>query len=68
MTDIKPGQAWEVYSDREGLWKRAIVTDIKRDQVLLHYEGLLDFIIIPIVDLEEKGELYRAAAPKPPGC
>ena len=67
MTDIKPSDVWEVYSS-EGQWMRAVVVKAEDDEVLLHYEGVLDFLRVPITDLEQKPDLYREAARTPPAC
>ena len=68
MTDIKPSDVWEVYSNSEGQWMRAVVMKVKDGEVLLHYEGVLDFLRVPITDLKQKPDLYRAAARTPPAC
>ena len=68
MTGIKPSDVWEVYSDSEGQWMRAVVMKVEDGEVLLHHEGVLDFLRIPITDLEKNPNLYREAARSPPAC
>ena len=68
MTDIKPSDVWEVYSNSEGQWMRAVVMKVEDGEVLLHYEGVLDLLRVPITDLELKPDLYREAARTPPAC
>jgi len=68
MTDIKPSDVWEVYSNSEGQWMRTVVMKVEDGEVLLHYEGVLDLLRVPITDLEQKPDLYREAARTPPAC
>ena len=68
MTDIKPGDVWEVYSHGEGQWTRAVVMKVEGDEALLHYEGVLDFLRVRVTDLEQNPSLYREAARTPSTC
>ena len=68
MTDIKPSDVWEVYSNSEGQWMRAVVMKVEDGEVLLHYEGVLDFLRVPHTHLEQKPGLDPEAALQPPAC
>jgi hypothetical protein len=47
---------------------RTVVMKVEDGEVLLHYEGVLDLLRVPITDLEQKPDLYREAARTPPAC
>jgi hypothetical protein len=61
MSDVEPGQVWEVYSINEGRWVRAIVTKIEGEEATLRYEGFLEFITFGVSDLRNKPECFRPA-------
>jgi hypothetical protein len=66
MQDVAPGQVWEIHSDGNGSWVRAIVTKIDGDQVTLRYEGLLEFLTVSLSELQGNSEMFRPADPVPP--
>jgi hypothetical protein len=66
MQDVAPGQVWEIHSDGNGRWVRAIVTKIDGDQVTLRYEGLLEFLTVSLSDLQDNSEMFRPAVIPPP--
>ena len=61
MPDVEVGQVWEMYSATEGRWVRVMVTKIDGDLVMLRYEGVIEFITIPIDDLKNKPDVFRRA-------
>jgi hypothetical protein len=65
MTDIEPGQVWEVYSSRERRWEPAFVIKIEGEQVTLRYEGFLEFFTADLSIMQSKPELFRPAPPNP---
>jgi hypothetical protein len=66
MQDVTPGQVWEIHSGGNGRWVRAIVTKIDGDQVTLRYEGLLEFLTVPVSELQGNSEMFRPTDPVPP--
>ena len=60
MTDIEPGQTWEMYSRPDGRWVRVIVAKVEDAGVLLRYEGMLDeFLTVELADMLTKPEVFR---------
>jgi hypothetical protein len=66
MQDVVAGQVWEIHSDGDSRWVRAVVTKIDGDQVTLRYEGLLEFLTVSLSELQGNSELFRPADPIPP--
>jgi len=62
MTNIEPGQIWEVYSTDENRWNRVIVTKIEDGRATLRYEGVLEFLTVDVGDMQSKPEVLRPAA------
>ena len=59
MTDIRQGQPWDVYSDFERQWVRAVVMQVEDGEALLRYEGVLEFVRVPVDVLEQNPERFR---------
>ena len=66
MTDITPGQTWELFSKQEGRWVRAVVMKVDDDQVTLRYEGLMELVVVSGVDMESQPDGFRPADPITP--
>ena len=63
MVDIEPGQIWEIYSQGGRRWERVVVIDIHDGDVKLRYEGVLEFITVELVDMVNRPDRFRRAAP-----
>ena len=61
--DIEPGQIWEIYSQGGRRWERVVVIDIHDGDVKLRYEGVLEFITVELVDMVNRPDRFRRAAP-----
>ena len=68
MTDIRVGEAWDVYSERDREWVPAVVAKVEDGHATLRYEGTLEFLTVPAEDLYQKPELFRQGAVAPPSC
>jgi hypothetical protein len=59
MSDVEPGQVWEVWSVNEGRWVRAIVMKAEDGEATLRYEGCLEFVMFKVSDLQNTPERFR---------
>ena len=59
MSDVEPGQVWEVWSGNEGRWVRAIVMKVEDGEATLRYEGSLEFVMLKVSDLQNTPERFR---------
>ena len=59
MSDVEPGQVWEVWSVHEGRWVRAIVMKVEDGEATLRYEGCLEFVMFKVSDLQNTPERFR---------
>jgi hypothetical protein len=62
-TMLKPGQIWEMYSQGGRRWERVVVTEIHDGHVKLRYEGVLEFVTVELLDMANRPDLFRRAAP-----
>lgn len=46
MNDMALGQVWEVYSDRENRWVRAVISKQEDDEITFRYEGTLEIFTV----------------------
>jgi hypothetical protein len=53
MAEIERGQVWEMYSQGGRRWERVIVTEIRYDEVRLHYEGVIEFVTVARSEMED---------------
>ena len=61
MADVALGQVWEVFSDRENRWVRAVIAKQEDGQVTLRYEGTLELFTVNIEDLQNDSKRFRLA-------
>lgn len=61
MTEIEPGQTWEVYSEPEGRWVKMIVAKVEGETVTLRYAGVIEFLTVDLADLQAKPDVFRRA-------
>ena len=59
MTTVEQGQVWEMYSATEQRWLRVVVTKIEDGKAMLRYEGILEFTMAEIGDMQNSPELFR---------
>lgn len=62
MADIALGQVWEIYSDRERRWVRAVIAKQEDEQVTLRYEGSLELITVNAEDLHNDSAHFRVVS------
>ena len=62
--NIKPGQAWEMYSAKERRWVRVIVTRLQDDRVTLRHQGVFEFITVDMAEMQN-AERFRPAKGRP---
>lgn len=60
MTEIDPGQIWEMCSTGGKSWVRVVVTKIQGGLVTLRYEGVFEFVTVPRSEMEDP-ERFRPA-------
>jgi hypothetical protein len=61
MSDVEPGQVWEIWSVNEGRWLRAIVMKVEDGEATLRYEGFLELVTFKLSDLQNTPERFRPA-------
>ena len=64
MTEVQPGQIWEMYSDEEKRWTRVIVTQVVDGNATLRHEGVFDFVTAGVDEMENSPEQFRHSAPE----
>jgi hypothetical protein len=62
MMATEPGSVLEMYSSQENGWVRVVVTQVDDDEVKLRYEGVLEFITVPIAEIQNNPERFKPAA------
>ena len=59
--DIELGQLWEMYSAASRRWVPALVAKVENGRVTLRYWGLVEFVTVELLDMQNKPELFRPA-------
>jgi hypothetical protein len=59
MSDLAMGQVWEIYSNRDREWIRAVVARVEDREVTLRYVGSLELLTASADDLENSPERFR---------
>jgi hypothetical protein len=62
MTEVEPGTVWEMYSSDDNRWIRVIVTKVEDGKATLRYEGVLEFITVDVLEMQDSRELFRPAS------
>ncbi len=59
MINVEKGQFWEVYSNLNRQWSRAIVMTIQNNRAYLRHVGFVELFTVAVDDLKTKPELFR---------
>jgi hypothetical protein len=62
MTEVQPDTVWEMYSSDGDRWIRMIVAKVEDGKATLRYEGVLEFITVDVLEMQNNLELFRPAS------